>query len=834
MADRIQTASGNLRMAAPADWVRPLVVRVLSARPIDLLGSRGPRRPVPGARVTFAVELSDTRRADAPWAASGKGGDPTGEPAASALPPHPLLFPIQDGAPDPASPGQSRLEVVADAQGLASVAVRLGTGNGAWTIESSLDKKGERVRFSAICGVEIEDAAHETPVESKVPIRLRLLKYGMEGGGKPGVEPLPGRRITFQVSAEPPGAEESASLKDKRNETDLDGYRETEITVGEKPGLYQVLATIEPKPGDVVLPAIVLSFTATDWASVAWKSLTGVLVFVFGVRLLGSGFLLILSSYAHLPTQSWGRRRLHGYSGGVAAGLIFESASLVNSHLINLANGGLLTATSAFAILLGANVGGSVLPQLLCLEPGFLAAPFLVLGLLVMLIPRRLGLSAWSGVLLGAGLALTGWTLLVGAADQAALSQQLRASLGLGEWTSSHSLWGRLSGLSASFLLGFGAAFFLRTSNLVVVMALLLVSRNILSAPAALPLVVGANLGSAAMMFVLSLRKRQEARRLALSNLLLFTLGTAVALLLYLPQVGGEPLLLRIFDNLNPAGYYESGQLSAGGRIAAAHTLYNLLAGAVFLLFPRLLFSIVDRVWVSHPPTEEIKPFILDRNLLNVPALALRQATEEVHYLTEVSRKAVAESFDSFRYNDLDLSEQVVRRGEVISELHRNVSRYLVEVCESALSRRDASQLEVLQTAAASLVRIGELAERLRDLAARKLEDAIAPSAEVDKDLAEVYDLTMAQFTNILGLLRQRDTRTEENAVKMVERLAKISARLESQLRQRIEQAEGATSQVALHLQNMIYQEAFNLLFRVASQLGHVALTMRILAHDRF
>ena len=91
----------------------------------------------------------------------------------------------------------------------------------------------------------------------------------------------------------------------------------------------------------------------------------------------------------------------------------------------------------------------------------------------------------------------------------------------------------------------------------------------------------------------------------------------------------------------------------------------------------------------------------------------------------------------------------------------------------------------------------------------------------------------MAQFTNILSLLKQRDTRTEENAVKMVERLAKFSSKIESQSRQRIEQSQGEGNPVTIHLQNMVYQEAFQVLFRVAGHLAHIAQSMRILSPER-
>jgi phosphate:Na+ symporter len=427
---------------------------------------------------------------------------------------------------------------------------------------------------------------------------------------------------------------------------------------------------------------------------------------------------------------------------------------------------------------------------------------------------------------------MTGWSLLEDAAELAGYSKSLRA--GFGEAISSLSFPQYASRFLTCLTLGGLAAFVLRTSNIVVVISILLASSGIVHPAAAVPLVLGANLGSAAMVFVISLRKRREAKRLALANLVCQAFGCAGGVLLSLVFLGGQPLLLWLIEGVTPGRLLSTLPVNVESHIATAHTAYNLLTGATFLLFPGALFAIVDRLLPAKPAARDVKPYLLDRNLIAVPALALRQVTEEVIYLTEVCRKTIAEAYDSFRYNDLDLSDQVVRRVEAIAEMHREVSQYLVEVCENQLSRRDASRLEVLQTAASSLVRLGEIGERLRDLTARKIEEKVAPDPEVDRDMNEVYDLVLAQFANILSLLRQRDTKTEENAVKMLERLAKFSSRIESQSRQRIAAAEGPASPIAIHLQTVVYQEAFNLLFRVAGHLAHIAQCMRILTPERF
>ena len=207
---------------------------------------------------------------------------------------------------------------------------------------------------------------------------------------------------------------------------------------------------------------------------------------------------------------------------------------------------------------------------------------------------------------------------------------------------------------------------------------------------------------------------------------------------------------------------------------------------------------------------------------------------EEICYLAELCQKNIAEAFDSFRYSDINLAGQVARREEIIAGIHREASRYLVLVQENQLSRRESTEIEKLQSSVAALSRVAEAAELLRELASRRIEDKVEAAEGMDRDRGESYELIMNQFSNIIVLLRSPTNRLEESAVKTVERLAKFRSRLETQWKQRIEQAnENSEDQVLLHVQTSAYQQAFDALFQAASHLGHIAERMRLLSPER-
>ena len=827
---RIDEVSGDHQAGLAGARLEDLVVRVMSQRHRDFLGRKGARLPMGGVTVRFEVE-----------GAVGDYDPPAGEDGE----PDRSGYPVLEDPNRPAAEGDAprRLEGVTDTSGQARVRIRLGNRTGDFRIEARVDrpeKKNLKEHFRVVSGVEALPEKTEARVGENVDLELRLTG---PGGAD---DPLEGRVVHFRVVGQPGGPGEGASIRNQRGETLPDGLRtDSTLTVGDRPGTYEVLAEIEAHDGDPQIRGVLFTVRAIDWLVVVVKIAGGALLFLLGVRILANGFLLVLSPHLHLATGALASNRVLGYLGGVLSGVTFQSSSSVTTYLVSFANGGLLTGRGALGILLGVSVGATVLPQVLSLHLDFLVAPLLAIGLICLLLPRRAGRQSWAGVFLGAGLVFASWSLLEAGIGQLALSDAFVANVrpalvgsvdSVAEWPEMARRFGAWLGI------GLVGGMLLRTSNLIVVLAVLLAAKGTIDPTTAMPLILGANAGSALNSFLRALFKVREAKRVGAASFVLHLCGLLVFSALSLIPYQGAPLFLWLVEYAAPGVLLHPLSENVEQHVAVAHTVYNLLGSVFFLTFPALLERVTHRIVPSRASSEELKPYRLDENLIEVPSLALRQAVEESAYLTELCRKTIAEAFDSFRYGDMSLSEQVVRRAEVIAGIHRDVGRYLTLVGENQLSRGDASTIEGLQTAAGCLARIGECGEGLRELTARRIEEKLESSEETDRDLSEVYDLVMAQFDNILVLLRRADSRVQDNAIKMVERLAKFRSRLEVGWRQRIEQeaaeddaaASDAGDQIIVHLQTLIYQQAFDNLFHVASHLAHIAERMRILSPERF
>ena len=236
--------------------------------------------------------------------------------------------------------------------------------------------------------------------------------------------------------------------------------------------------------------------------------------------------------------------RILGYFGGALSGATFQSHSAVTSHLMSFVNGGLLKSRGAMGILLGALLGATALPQILSLQIDFLIAPLTGLGLLMVVLPRSAGLAHWSRIFLGGGLALASWSLLGSGIEQLQLSSRFSADV-LPAALSFSQPWKQMAGNFLNLLLlGTAVSLVLRTSNLVVIAAILLASNGLMDAMSTAPLILGATLGAGLSCLFLSLFKTRDTSRLGISLLVINLVACTGFAVLSLVQHGDTSLLL--------------------------------------------------------------------------------------------------------------------------------------------------------------------------------------------------------------------------------------------------------------------------------------------------
>jgi Na/Pi-cotransporter len=243
---------------------------------------------------------------------------------------------------------------------------------------------------------------------------------------------------------------------------------------------------------------------------------------------------------------------------GAVATAIIQSSSAVTSLTVALAEAGALSFRSSLGVLLGANIGTTSTAWLVSLKLTSIGPFFIVFGAMLSAIPTRfkmLGKAAFYFGFIFFSLDVVSFTLKP-LAQSAAFAEALsRASM---------PLMGVLAGLLVTAVV--------QSSSITTGLCILLVQQNILGAAAAIPIVIGANIGTTATGLVASIRMQRTARRVAVANLCFNVFGV----LLFLP-------FLRPF-----AAWVVKFAGDPGMAVAWAQLIFNIVMSFAVLLVLRI------------------------------------------------------------------------------------------------------------------------------------------------------------------------------------------------------------------------------------------------------
>jgi phosphate:Na+ symporter len=243
---------------------------------------------------------------------------------------------------------------------------------------------------------------------------------------------------------------------------------------------------------------------------------------------------------------------------GAVASAIIQSSSAVTSLTVALVDAGTMTLRSSLGVLLGANIGTTSTAWLVSLKLTGIGPLFIVFGTLLSAIPTRfkvLGKAAFYFGFIFFSLDLVSYTLKPLA--QSPLFAEVLSR-------SSTPLMGVLAGMVVTGIV--------QSSSITTGLCILLVQQTILSATAAIPIVIGANIGTTATALVASIKMQKTARQVALANLCFNTFGV----LLFLPFLGW--FAAKVVDFAGEPGM----------AVAWAQLIFNLVMTLAVLVLLRI------------------------------------------------------------------------------------------------------------------------------------------------------------------------------------------------------------------------------------------------------
>jgi phosphate:Na+ symporter len=427
--------------------------------------------------------------------------------------------------------------------------------------------------------------------------------------------------------------------------------------------------------------------------------------------------------------------RFKAFLAGVGVTSILQSSTATGLMVTAFAAGGLVDLVPALVVMLGANVGTTLIVQVLSFDVSRVSFLLILIGVFMF---RRSGVTRTRDLgRVGIGLGL----MLI------ALQHLLSMIIPFEDVPSLRILLGAVTtDPLIDILLAAGLTWAAHSSVAVVLLIMSFAAQAVVPPHAAFALVLGANLGTALNPLLESgLGGDPAAKRLPIGNLINRIVGCALALAL-LNWIG--PALVTV-------------EPDAGRAVADFHTGFNIVLALLFfpLLkpFARLLVRLLpSRIDTADPS----QPLYLNWAAHETPSIALAGAAREALRMVDVFEAMLRGALDSLNRGDRKRVTETARLDNVLDRLDTAIKEYLTSIDTDALDDTDHRRLSEILAFSTNLEHAGDIVEKsLMPLAAKRIKRGVSFSEISRQEIREMMDRLIGNARAAAAVFMTEDPR---------------------------------------------------------------------------
>jgi phosphate:Na+ symporter len=457
----------------------------------------------------------------------------------------------------------------------------------------------------------------------------------------------------------------------------------------------------------------------------------GVALLLWGLRMVRSGIMRAFGSELRRVLNITLRNRFLALFAGIGVTALLQSSTATGLLMTSFAARGLVDLVPALAVMLGANIGTTLIVQALSFNISAVAPILFLGGLLAFNIGGRTLTRDLGRVAIGLGLMLLSLHILLDTLAPAENAPSVRALLS--------AITGEpiLCVLIAAAL-----TWAAHSSAAVVLLVMSLAYSHFVSPVAALALVLGANLGSAINPLLEGSGAANPAsRRVPLGNLINRLVGVALALPFLQP-------IADLFERLDP---------NAARMTADFHTAFNVVMALAFVFLLDGVASLLKKLLPDPAKrADPSAPLYLDETAIHTPSVALACAARETLHMGDVVEDMLRKAMTAIMGNDRKLAAEVSRMDNIVDRLDEAIKLYVTKITRESLDDREGRRATEIIAFAINLEHIGDIIDKnLMELAGKKIKhkygfskDGAAELEAFHKRIIENLKLAFSVFMN--------------------------------------------------------------------------------------
>ena len=465
----------------------------------------------------------------------------------------------------------------------------------------------------------------------------------------------------------------------------------------------------------------------------------GLCLFLFGMNVMGDGLERRAGNSLKALLGRLTNSKIKGFLTGLGVTAVIQSSSATTVMVVGFVNSKIMTLKQSIGVIMGANIGTTVTAWILSL--GGISSDNIVMKLLkptsftpiLALIGTALLMFSKSSKKKDTGTILLGFATLMFGMDTMS-----SAVSGLADVPAFQNLFLMFKNPILGVLVGAILTAIIQSSSASVGILQALSATGAVSYAAAIPIIMGQNIGTCVTALLSSFGTNKNAKRAAIVHLSFNVIGTIVWLSLF--SVVSYVFTPAILDA--PASYF---------GIAVAHSIFNILCTALLLPMSSLLEKLAYTV---VPDGKEVEKRIeLDERLLTTPAVAISESGNLAYKMAQEAVRGFKLSLASINGYDEQTAHEI-RELESDTDRYEDVlGTYLTKILRYKISDEDSAEVSRLLKAIGDFERISDhsinLLESVEELREKKIDftdDAKKELGNICDALSEILDITLDAF----------------------------------------------------------------------------------------
>ncbi len=454
----------------------------------------------------------------------------------------------------------------------------------------------------------------------------------------------------------------------------------------------------------------------------------GLALFIYGMTIMGNGLEQAAGAKLEKTLEKMTGNVFKALLMGMIVTAVIQSSSATTVMAVGFVNAGIMTLKQSVGVILGANIGTTITGQILrldssgamgdsfimqLLKPKNFAYIMVLIGIILMMTRKSKRRRNIADILIGFGVLFIGMATMEGAVSPLADLPQFS------------ELFATISNPVLGVLVGAGVTAIIQSSSASVGILQALSTTGAITYSAAIPIILGQNIGTCITAFLSSIGGTKNARRTAMVHF-------------YFNMIGSIVFLIGVYSMQYTIGFDFWNEAINKAGIANFHTLFNVLVTILFLPFTKVLVFLAEHT----VPAEEEKPDPLSKlepRLLATPTIALDQAQRCIADMGTAARTNYALAVDPLFSSKAQKPELFLEQENFLDRAEVEIAKYLVQIrsdLPGGLRRQHAEMLHSLS----DFEKIGDYAQNIFDCVTTLRETNSGFSEHAQKELKIMCD----------------------------------------------------------------------------------------------